>query len=546
MLKRLTYGLIVLVLLWQGLSFAQDTTEALPDIQETADLSDEEVKGIPTTFSPDAAVANTSMASEKSATKESSAPTSAPFSVSLMSSMMGAYQQSPLLTAEYQVKAAQMGLSTARRDWLPTAQANLKYTRDSAKTVNSSSNPALQSSPTGISTADTKQGSVRVEQNLYNGGATTAGIEFSAKQVDAATAEYLMTEKAILFKAIKDHIDYYSKQKVLDLNQKNQDLLQESYRIAKARHEFGEATLYDAAATKAKLEKAKSDTIRAVAELKASEAAYLKDTGINPARSLEQAAYPANLLPKSKEEAIYLTLQHSPELKKRDADADAAKASVDKVFGGLLPSFAVGATARRTLSETDSTTASSTGRYSSRVNDLGGDATLSIPLDFRGSTQTSIKQYKYAAAQKRLEALHQRRDVIEKTSQAWDIWQATKATIDQVKAQVDAAKIAVDMAKEEYLAGSKQTIDVLASEQEYFSAQVELVRSEQGEVQAAYALLDAMGILRALYLNLEVPLYDPTQDENKIPFWGIGIADDDRMNTVQTSNDEMIKWGTNI
>lgn len=462
--------------------------------------------------------------------------------ISLTKSMIGAYGQSPLLSAEYKIKAAQMGLVNAQREWLPTAQAQVKYSRDSSKIVDAGS-PQYQSAPTGMQVTETKTGQLRVEQNLYSGGATTANILASSKQLDAASAEYVSTEKAILFKAIRDHIDLYTKVKVWELNKKNESLLKESYRIAKDRHEFGELTMYDVAATKAKYEKAKGDAITAQAELKASMATYIKDTGVSTVGTVEKSIYPASLIPKTKEEALSLALQHSPDLKRVDAEADASKAKSDQAFGGLLPSFSIGATASRTLTETEGGRYQQ-GHFGSRTNTLGGDATLSIPLDFRGSTQSSVKQYKYLAAQKRIEALYQRREVMEKVSQAWDVWQASKARIEQVKSQVEAAKIAVDTVREEYLAGNKQTLDVLSAEQESFSAQVELVKSEQGEVQAAYGLLDAIGILRALYLNLEVPIYDLHQDQNA--FWGWSIKEDSRVNTLQTDNEEMMQWGTNL
>ena len=81
------------------------------------------------------------------------------------------------------------------------------------------------------------------------------------------------------------------------------------------------------------------------------------------------------------------------------------------------------------------------------------------------------------------------------------------------------------MAQEEYLAGNKETLDVLSAEQDNFSAEVELLNSEQEEVKQAFSILEAIGILRALYLNLDVQIYEPLQEEKKIPFWGLGIGE---------------------
>ncbi len=460
--------------------------------------------------------------------------------ITLTQSMVGGYQQSPLVSAEYQVKAAQMDLVTAKKEWFPTATGQLSYNKNSQKNVTSGSPNAEN----GQSTNESKSGQMRIEQNLYRGGATIAGIKASEKQLDAATADYLATENSVLLRAIKAHIDCYTRQKLLELNKANESVLQKSHEITQARYELGNLTLYDVAATKAKLEKAKGDVTTAKAQLDANRAAYVKETGIISSAPLEKATYPLNLIPKTREEAISLTLQHNPELRKKDAEAEAAKANVDRVTADLLPSFTVGATANRTLTDgtTNQSSAYPTGSFSTRTNSLAGDATLSIPLDFRGSTQSSIKKYKYDAARKRLESLYQRRVILEKVNQAWDAWEAAKAKISQVKSQLEAAKVAMVMAQEEYLAGNKETLDVLSAEQDNFSAEVELLNSEQEEVKQAFSILEAIGILRALYLNLDVQIYEPLQEEKKIPFWGLGIRSDERINIMQTANDEMVQW----
>lgn len=459
--------------------------------------------------------------------------------VSIFQSMTGACQQSPLLMAEYQVKAAGMRLSSANREWFPTAEFKAKYSHDSANVGNS----GYASSVGGNNKTESKIAQLRVEQNVYNGGATLANIKAASKQLEASSADFVATEKSILKKSIDAHIGCYTRQQVLSLARNNENLLRESLRIAKNQYKFGERTLYDAAATRAKWEKARSEVLSAEAEYRASLASYIKETGSNPDNTeLAPGEYIESLVPKTKEEAVFLALQHSPELKKKDADAEIALADADKNKANLLPSLSIGATANHSRNETKNSLYP--GASKTRNNNLGTDVTLNIPLDFRGSTQTNVKGARYIATQKKLEALYQRREIVEKTAQAWAMRDAAVKKVSQVKEQVKAAKIAVKMAKEEFMAGTKQTLDVLSAEQEYFSAQVDLVKAEQGEVSASYNLLDAIGLLRALYLNLEAPVYLPEKESMDVPIWGIDIEEDKRIDAVKASNNEMIEWST--
>ncbi len=125
---------------------------------------------------------------------------------------------------------------------------------------------------------------------------------------------------------------------------------------------------------------------------------------------------------------------------------------------------------------------------------------------------------------------------MEQVSQQWDALEAARAQIKQLESQVKASKIALETVNEEFLSGSKTTLDVLTAEQELSNAKVELVKVEQNVILSAYKLLAILGKLTAPNLDLNVSIYDPQSDYDQMSFWGINIDRDQRINDQILSN----------
>lgn len=461
--------------------------------------------------------------------------------ITLRQAMEGAYGQSPLVTAEYDVKAAQMALSTAKRDWLPRTSASLSYTGNTgySETQRALTTTGGRTDSSGNTKSGTTEGAFIVQQNLYSGGATTASILGKSKLLEAKIASYATRARDTLLSAIKAFLELSVKQEIYRLNKNSQKVLERQLEVAKNRYEFGELTRYDVAATQAKLDKAKADVITALSETETSKATFLKVCGLDVNGPLEKPGYPEKLIPKSKSEAIQIALKMSPTLKVQDALAEAAEAEADQTFGGLLPSFDLSATASSRLSDQYDKRSFYEGHGTIKRSELEAKATLSIPLDFRGSTQSSIREKKYLSAQKKMEAIYERRNIMENVSKQWDSLEAAKAKIKQLESQVAASQIALETVNEEFLSGSKTTLDVLNAEQQLSNAQVELVQAEQSVILSAYSLIAALGRLNAPNLELNVALYNPHLDAASHPFWGVNIQEDRRLDTQEFSNQMM-------
>jgi len=432
--------------------------------------------------------------------------------LTLKDALVAAYNQTYLTSAQHDVQGSAEGLSAAKRDWLPQASLQSSYTADFNSIRNSGST-------NGSGQTHASKNGVLLKQNLFNGGKTTAGIRGGERGFDKAVASYYKQESAVLFAVVKSYSDLVLKKSIYKVRLANQKVLEEQTNMAKVTNELGANTLSDVAQTESELAEIRAATTLTNAEVKSAQANFEKFTGFSESFTLQEPSLPSNL-PQSKEEAVQWAFQHNNELKAAEAEADQYKESVQQVRADLLPSLDVSAGASRNF-----TTNWGTGFAKQAANQFEAIATLSVPLDFRGSTQAGVRKQKYDAAKKRIDTINLRRGLIEAIVSKWELMEAKQKNISQTEEQVKAAKVAYESMKEEFAAGMKTTLHLLSMEQKYFAAQIKLLTAQQEHLQATYDLLKEIGILSAQSLDLPVKPFDGEGYKRNVPIWGTGIEE---------------------
>ena len=126
-----------------------------------------------------------------------------------------------------------------------------------------------------------------------------------------------------------------------------------------------------------------------------------------------------------------------------------------------------------------------------------------------GSEYSKVREAKQLENQARIYVEQVRRDLIKATTQAWEQYQTTKASIVSIKSQIKASKMALDGVIREAEVGARTVLDVLDAEQEHLNNQVNLVTAERNMTIAELQLLAAMGKMTVAGLNLQVEPYNP-------------------------------------
>ena len=409
---------------------------------------------------------------------------------SLTDAMVSAYGNNPTLKAE---RARQRGtdeeVPQALSGWRPTinSEGSIDHTWSDTTTTNTQERTS-------------KSVSIALTQPIFRGFKTINGTKAAEANVDAGRQGLLAVEQDILFRAIQAYMNVIRDRQIVGLRQKNVSVLQQQLGAADERFKVGEITRTDVAQSRARLSEARSNVASAKATLAASVANYLNVVGHEPGK----LKYPGLArLPRSLQAAQAAASEINPNILSAAYVEEAARYQTEVLKGDLLPSVDLQASAIFN-------DPSSTGSGSSEAASIEG--VLTIPLYEAGRVYSSVRQAKQVASQRRLEVIQAGRSVRESVSISWNNLASAREIIRSAKEQVSAAELALDGVRQEYLVGSRTTLDVLDAESDVFSARIALVSAQRDQIVNAYQILGSIGRLTARDLSLPVEYYDA--DEN--------------------------------
>ncbi len=432
----------------------------------------------------------------------------------LEEALVGAYQTNPTLQARRaEQRATDEAVSQAVAGWRPTLTGYGSYSHLLQDTgiggANSTANSDIKLNPARIGAT--------LNQPLFRGGRTVAATKEAKNTVQAGRAGLVATEQDVLLQSITAYMDVFQDQAVLELNQRNVEVLTRQLDATRDRFAVGEITRTDVAQAEAALSSSVASRTLSEAQLTASRAEYEKLVG-NPPTKLEEAPGLPDL-PSSEEEARAMALAANPSLNAAKYTEVAAGQGVKGAVGALLPS----ADAVGEMSFTDEAS-----QFASfvRVKQVSGQ--LTVPFYQGGRVYSEVREARQTHRQRRLEVVENQRQALELAASTWANFKALRSTIDSREEQVRANKIALDGVRQEAIVGSRTTLDVLEEEQRLLDSRVQLVRAKRDQQVAAYELLSVVGGLTAPNLNLPVTVYDPDKNYQRVrnAWFGFGETED--------------------
>jgi len=342
----------------------------------------------------------------------------------------------------------------------------------------------------------TRSASLTLQQSLYSGGGSLAGVARAENEVRAERGRLLALEQDVLLDAIDAYASTWRDRAVLELAQNNEDRLERQLQATRDRFEVGDVARTDVAQAEARLAGAISEVEQARSDLAASAAAYREIIGMTPGQL--EAPDPAAELPGT-EGAAQALAETNPSVTAADFTLRAARDSVDEAFADLLPSLDLAGS----VSVVDEPSSNLDWQRQARV---GLD--LSIPLYQGGGVSARVRQSRQRVDEQQNTLEASLRQVQRNVTASWRQLEAAQASIEAFESQVRANEIALEGVQEEALVGQRTVLDILDAEQELFDAQVDLVRARRDEVVASYQLKSAIGELTVLDLGLDVEPYN--------------------------------------
>jgi outer membrane protein len=421
---------------------------------------------------------------------------------SLEESLVSTYLTNPQLEADRaRQRAADEDVSRAWSGWRPqvTASGSVGISNINVLVPNSTYNPfgptAYNDGVFPNSTA------LQLKQEIWDGNRTLADVRHSSWSVANGRAVLQSTEQSVLGTAVQAYYDLYRDQQVVAIQKEYVRALEDERKAARARFAVKDVTQTDVAQAEARLARGVADLRQDEGSVENSRSAFAYVVGIDPGNLVPPPPIP-KILPQSLDEALALT-DDNPDLRASVFVEKAADTDVQSAESGLLPDLSLTASSIRTARQ-DYTLSVTRERQVALV--------LTVPLYDGGSASARTREAKHILGQRRISVDLQRLKTIDQIKRSWENLQATHARIVALEENVHLALVALDGVKQELRVGSRTVIEELNARQEYYDAEIQLLRSQHDETISAYTLLLACGRLTAESLKLPVALYDPKEN----------------------------------
>lgn len=436
---------------------------------------------------------------------------------SLQQALAQAYRTNPRLDAERaRLRAIDEEVNRALSGYRPqiNGSADVGYQRSETKPAATSNG---ETHPHGYG--------ITAVQPIFNGFRTQNQVREAEATVRAGRETLRAVEQSVLLEAVTAYVDVVRDQAIVRLRENNVTVLTRDLRATQDRFNVGEVTRTDVAQAEARRAGSVSALDLARANLRTSRAAFERVVG-NPPSNLTEPSVPNKLLPRGVEEAIGISAKESPNVIGALYREQAARHTVDRIWGELLPSVQLEAgynrrfDTSRTLDESESTTV--TGR-------------LNVPIYQGGEVHARVRQSKHTHVSRLQEIEQQRTEVQAAVVSSWSSYQAAIAQLASDQAQVNANRTALTGVREEEKVGQRTILDVLNAEQELLNSEVNLVTTKRNLVVAAYNVLAQIGRLDVKGLGVSGTVYDPEAHYHEVRrrWFGISITHrDGRRETI--------------
>jgi outer membrane protein len=433
--------------------------------------------------------------------------------------LVRAYQNNPQLNAQRaQVRFTDENVPQALSGYRPkvavTASAGTQYT-DVLTTAGGNQNVLVRGQVHGVNAP--RSAGLTISQTLFNGQQTANKTRAAESQVSAAREGLRVLEQTVLLSAATVYMDYLRDSAIVEVQKSNVRVLEQTLKQTKDRFNVGEVTRTDVAQSEAQLAAGRTQLLTAESTLTTTRANFRRIIGDEP-QALAPGSPVDRFLPPSLAGSIELGLTQNPNVTAAMFGIDVSFLQVKVNEGALFPTVTFQTSVQQSYEQTLTI---------QRSFGASAVAQLSVPVYQGGAEYSLIRQSKETLAQQRLNLEQVRDQARANVVTAWGQLTAGKAQVQSAQAQVTASEIALNGVREEAKAGQRTTLDVLNAQQALVNARVALVTAQHDRVVASYSVLNSVGRLSPIVLNLNTNVYDPSVHYHQVRDSWVGVRTPD-------------------
>ena len=422
------------------------------------------------------------------------------FSTNLKQAMSEAYNYSPeILALRSKLKASNQEIAKVLGENRPKINFESRIGTDKTDTINTASVEKTQyNNPRSIS--------IDITQNVYDSGKKIKKLEQQEAKIFSHRADLFAQEQEVLLKTAKTYLNLYEAIELNKLAKNNYKVLKQHLEATESRFEVGEVTITDLSQAKARLLRANANEIKTRGEIEIEKSNYFSLVGKNPPKLL---TFPKDkyFLPQSLKEVIKISLKNNPKiisygLIKKASFLDISVAAIE-----LLPKVDLNVSAQKAW---DPNT------FFNEYENFKVDLSVKVPLYNGGTNYANVRQKRHLAAEQSMLLDSEIKKLVKEIETIWFSLKTYKNQVKAIRASILASNTALQGVKEEATVGTRTTLDVLDAEQEALQESIELIIVENNILSTTYELLEKMGRLSPVTLNLSTPTVNYQKDYEAI------------------------------
>lgn len=388
----------------------------------------------------------------------------------------------------------------ARSGYYPTIDLNAGYGRESAINFNSNFNSdTLWRTDLGIT----------AKQPVFDGFLTNNEVKRTKAKTNSDSYRVWGTAEDQALTTVQTYLDVLRNQELVDLARKNLNIHETTSTMVRHLSEQGLGRAADTEQTKGRVDLAKANLLAAENTLVNAKIAFQKVTGFYPDHLMKAPNVRSDVLPKSLEEALQLALAKHPILKSANQDILQARGQYQSAKAKFYPQFNL------LLS----------GLQSKNVGGARGpdiDRLAELQMNYNilqgGKDLARVRETAYLVQQATAIRNRSEYQVVELTRLSWEAYVNTKMRIPSLQAHVHSAEMTFSSYKRQFQLNKRTILDVLDSQNEYYTAEQDLLNEQFALLLAQYRLLNTQGKL-VEYFGISLPA------EATIPYQFVGCCD---------------------
>lgn len=375
----------------------------------------------------------------------------------------------------------------ARGGYLPKVDLTLGYGKE--RTDSSFTRSAGLDNPS----LTRREAELRLGQMLFDGFGVSSEVNRQKARLNSSAYLAYGTSEEISLNAVEAYIEVLRQQDLVALAKKNLENHQSTYDQIKLRSESGVGRKADLEQAQGRLSLAKSNFLAVESDLNDAETKYLYVVGTAP-KNLVKPQIQASLLPKTEAEAIEIAVNNHPILKSALADVESAQAQHQAAKSLLYPRLDLELSAAR----------------NNNVSGIEGDsnstqAMLRLRYNlFKGRSDSArVDQTSLLTQEATQISNRSRRQVEQSTKMSWNAYTTASERLAPLNEFATASEATREAYRKQFNLGQRTLLDLLDSENEYYTANTSYVTGQYTQLFASYRLLQNEG---RLLESLGVPL----------------------------------------